>query len=121
MNAREKARDAAEGFAARLKAARRQAGLTQEGLGNLADFAPVTLSKLETGVNKPTFEIFVALAHALQVSPNYLAGWDEALPDEALGAEQRLLLNRLMLAGGRMPLDWLGLLVALAEKAPEAD
>ncbi|MFA7432186.1 MAG: helix-turn-helix transcriptional regulator [Gemmobacter sp.] len=117
MSTREKARAQAEGFAGRLKAARRQAGLTQEELSNLADLAPVTLSKLETGVNRPTFEIFIALAHALQTSPNYLTGWgDEAGQDDA-SAEKRLLINRLILVCEGLPTSWIKQITGIAEKA----
>lgn len=116
MSARDKARAQADGFAGRLKAARRQAGLTQEDLSSRADLAPVTLSKLETGVNKPTFEIFLALAHALGTSPNYLAGWDDPAP-EGTGVERRMLLNRLVLACEGLPADWLEQIAGLAERA----
>lgn len=93
--------------------------MTQEALGLRADLAPVTLSKLETGINKPTLEIFLALAHALDVSPNYLAGWQGA-ERVAASAERQLLLNRLCLASEDLPTEWLEQLVGLAETASKS-
>ncbi|MFD1940824.1 helix-turn-helix domain-containing protein [Paradevosia shaoguanensis] len=117
MTPREKSLQAAQGFAERLKAARKQAGLTQDELAAIADSSPVTLSKLETGVNSPTFEIFVALAHALNARPDYLAGWSsQSIEGEA---ERRILLNRLLLVSEGLPAEWLEELVRLAELAAE--
>lgn len=117
MGARERAKTEAGRFADRLKAARRQSGLTQEELGSLAELAPITLSKLETGVNRPTFEIFLALAHALGAPPNYLAGWDDMAGESDAAAERRLVMNRLILVCGELPVDWIEQILAIAEKA----
>lgn len=116
MDAREKSLRSAVRFAARLKAARREAGLTQEELVARADCAPITLSKLETGANKPTYEIFVALAYALDVSPNYLVGWDA--PESRGMPRNQVLLNRLTLVAEDLPDDWLEILIEIARKAP---
>lgn len=116
MTPRQKSIAAAEQLPERLKAARKNAGLTQDALVTLAECAPVTLSKLETGVNSPTFEIFVSLAYALGVSPNYLVGWQE-IGIEEVDAERRRLLNRLILSAQSLPSDWLQQLIDIADRA----
>ena len=103
------------GFGERLKAARKQAGLTQEQVASLAEFSPISLSKLETGRARPTFEVLLTLAHALQVSPDFLAGWDERRSDES-EMEKRLLINRLVLSADNLSVEWLEQLLAFSEK-----
>lgn len=116
MTPREFSRSSADLFKDRLKAARKQAGLTQDELGNEADISVVTLSKLETGVNRPTFEIFVALAHALNSSPNTLAGWPDQTNYPA-DVGRRQLLMRLAAVAEQLPDEWLSQLISLAEVA----
>lgn len=115
MSPKDRSKLAADNFASRLKAARKSAGLTQEALGALAEIAPITLSKLETGATTPTFEVLVAIAHALNAPPNYLAGWDETHDMDATGA-QRLAINQLILAARKLPTDWIGQITSIAEK-----
>lgn len=110
------AKNVDEDFKDRLKAARKQAKLTQDGLATRADISVVTLSKLETGVNKPGYEILVALANALKVSPNYLLGW-ETLDVASPEAHRRALLARLSAAAQHLSDDWLQQLVSTAELA----
>ena len=116
MTPREQSQIAAELFKDRLKAARKQAGLTQDDLVAKADISTVTLSKLETGVNKPAFEIFVSLAYALNVSPNFLVGWDDEGRAET-DAARRQLLSRLHVLIERLSDDWLEQLLSLSETA----
>jgi len=116
MTPRQHAKTAAKQLPARLKAARKRAKLTQAELVTRADFSPVALSKLETGVNRPTFENLVALAYALNISPNFLTGWEDTLSSRT-NAETRMLLNRLMLAAEHLTSDWLTQLISLAEQA----
>lgn len=110
------AKNVDEDFKDRLKAARKHAKLTQDGLATKADISVVTLSKLETGVNKPGYEILVALANALEVSPNYLLGW-ETLDASSPEAHRRALLARLSAAAQHLSDDWLQQLVSTAELA----
>lgn len=107
-------------FKQRLKAARKSSGLTQDGLAAAAGLSPVTLSKLETGVNLPTFEIFVALSKALGVRPDYLAGWD-AIDPSAGDERRRLLLEELSLAAANLPERWISQLIAVANEASSKD
>lgn len=116
MTPREKSLLAATELPNRLKAARKAAGLTQDQLVAIAECAPVTLSKLETGVNRPTFEVLVSLAYSLNASPNYLAGWEDQAAAES-DAARRQLMGRLILAAGRLDADWIRQLVEIAEKA----
>lgn len=120
MTPREKSQYAAEHFKDRLKAARKLAGLTQDDLVAKADISTVTLSKLETGVNKPAFEIFVALAYALEVSPNFLVGWNDEIRSDT-DAGRRHSLARLNAAVEGLSDDWLEQLISLAEKAGQPE
>lgn len=116
MKQTEHSRRAAELFKVRVKAARKQAKLTQDELASKADISVVTLSKLESGSNKPAFEIFVALAHALNASPSYLLGWDSDT-DMDVDANRRMLIARLGAAVHRLPEEWIEQMISLAELA----
>ncbi len=118
MTSRELALLAARDLPDRLKAARKAAGLTQDQLVAIAECAPVTLSKLETGVNRPTFEVLVSLAYSLNASPNYLTGWEDMVGSES-DAARRQLIDRLILAAGKLDADWIKQLVDIAEKASQ--
>lgn len=54
-------------FGRRLKALRREGGLTQEQLAEAAQISVDFLSLLERGVNAPSFETLEKLAEALEV------------------------------------------------------
>ena len=82
----------------------------------IAECAPVTLSKLETGVNRPTFEVLVSLGYSLNASPNYLMGWGDRVGSES-DAARRQLTDRLILAAGKLDAEWIKQLVDIAEKA----
>ncbi|MEP7452720.1 helix-turn-helix transcriptional regulator [Phyllobacterium sp. SB3] len=116
MTPKQKALQSAELFKERLKAARVMRGLTQGELATKAELSSVTISKLETGTNRPAFEIIVALSHALEIPPNFLLGWDGSFSDEVKPSQQQAI-QRLVLAAGRLEDDWLNQLIALAEKA----
>ncbi|MER2635058.1 MAG: helix-turn-helix transcriptional regulator [Rhizobiaceae bacterium] len=116
MTPRERSQAAGELFKDRLKAARKQTGLTQDELVAKADISAVTLSKLETGVNRPAFEVFVALAYALETSPNVLVGWNDT-SDLDTDANRRQLLMRLNTIANRLSDDWLEQLISISEKA----
>ncbi len=61
----------------RIKSARETAGLTQEQLGRMCHTTKQTIYKYETGIvtNIP-IDRLVSIAQALNVSAEYLAGWD---------------------------------------------
>ena len=61
-------------FPAALCALRENRGLTQHGLATLAGLPPSVISLYESGSRSPSFESFVALAGALDVSLDDLAG-----------------------------------------------
>lgn len=115
MSARRKVTSGSR-FASNLKAARKNAGLTQAQLAERAGASEITLSKLETGSARPTFRTFLALVDALDVSPDFLVGW-EAPDDKGISAEQRVLHRRLQLVTQHLPVPWLEQLIALAETA----
>ncbi|VTR90834.1 xre family transcriptional regulator : Helix-turn-helix domain protein OS=Streptomyces albulus GN=DC74_2630 PE=4 SV=1: HTH_31 [Gemmata massiliana] len=58
----------AGGFADRLKAIRKRAKMTQEGLARAANLSLSTIAKLEQGEGDPTWNTVRALARALSVS-----------------------------------------------------
>ena len=55
------------GFADRLRVLRESAGLTQAELAERAGCFPLTVSKLERGVQEPAWPLVLALANALNV------------------------------------------------------
>jgi len=59
---------AATGFALRLREIRRQRGLTQERLAQLAGLHKLAIAKLEQGVQEPTWSTVVALVDALKLN-----------------------------------------------------
>jgi len=67
-------RDVVPGFAARLKAIRESKGLSVEQLAKEADTHPQSLYKLESEVRAPSLRLAAALAVALGVSLDELAG-----------------------------------------------
>lgn len=115
MDFRNKARVVTRRFGSRLKAARRAAGMTQDQVADSIEFSPISLSKLETGASSPSFEVFVALALALDVRPDFLAEWDNS--EHPVEAERRALLDQLILAAGKLDAEWIKQLVDIAEKA----
>ena len=120
MTPQQKALRSASDFRSRLKAARKNADLTQDELVAIAGCSAVTLSKLETGVNRPTYETLVALAYALDVSPNELTGWDRG-NDTQGDASTRERVNRLTLLAAKLTPEWIDQLIAIAEKASKSD
>lgn len=120
MTPREQSQIAAKQFKDRLKAARKQARLTQDELVAMADISAVTLSKLETGVNKPAFDVFVALAYALDVSPNFLVGWYDDVKTED-NVARRQLISRLHIAIEQLSNEWLEQLLSISEMASNAE
>jgi transcriptional regulator with XRE-family HTH domain len=62
--------DQPTGFAGRLKTLRETAGWTQARLAGRAGLYPFSVAKLEQGVQEPTWPTVLALAKALDVTPN---------------------------------------------------
>jgi transcriptional regulator with XRE-family HTH domain len=81
-------------LAERIKALRRAAGLTQEGLAEKADISPEYLSRLETTRQVPSLDTVVDLAEALQTTPAALL----ADPKEEAG-DERIVRIAAMLGG----------------------
>ncbi len=59
-------------FGERLGVLRRDAGITQAGLAEAIGSAQSTVSQLEAGSRKPSYNMLQDLAKALNVSPAYL-------------------------------------------------
>lgn len=67
-----------EDIGARIKACRKNAGMTQEELGKRIGVTKATINKYETGIvlnmKRPTIE---QIAKVLGVEPGYLMGWTD--------------------------------------------
>lgn len=63
-------------FSKRLKEIRKQAGLTQQQLGDLIGVTKVSVCCYEKGTRTPTLETLVDLANVLNVEFTYLLGND---------------------------------------------
>ena len=61
-------------FDQRIRAARRQRGLSQEGLARLVDASKNSVQNWERNGTLPRCETVVAIARALDVSADYLLG-----------------------------------------------
>jgi transcriptional regulator with XRE-family HTH domain len=65
-------------FGDRLRALRRQAGLTQQALGAAAGLDSKTISRVEGGVYSPTLDRVFLIAAALGRPPVDLFAWSES-------------------------------------------
>lgn len=77
-------------FAERLEELRDERGWTQTDLAEASGLTPSAISQFESGGREPRFSSIVKLAHALEVSPAYLAGLEEY---ETEDEEMRALLR----------------------------
>ena len=73
------------GFADRLAGLRKQHGLTQQALGDVAEVHMMQIHRYESGASQPSLEVLKKLAKALRVSADQLL-FDKAErePDEEL-------------------------------------
>lgn len=118
MGIREESDRVAKELGAKIRSARKRRGLTQEQLVDLAEVSEITLSKLERGASKPTFDVLVRLSLALSVSPNELLGWRDAAIDGE-DAKRVELIDALRRESERLPLKWLETIVTLASIRPK--
>ena len=75
--------DPALAFGNVLRAARKEAGLTQEQLAHTAGVDRTSVSLFERGINQPTIRMLFKLATALGVSPSKLI----LLTEQGIGAD----------------------------------
>lgn len=61
----------------RLKAIRKQRGLTQKALGQRINKSEPTISSYESDAQIPPVEVLVSIANVLNVSLDYLVGMDQ--------------------------------------------
>jgi transcriptional regulator with XRE-family HTH domain len=82
----------------------------------VADLAvsPITLSRLEGGVTKPTFDMLLKLADALGESTDRLIGWRD--PDQQLN-DREVLLRQLDAVVADLSKEWVEALLAMATLA----
>lgn len=69
-----------DGIGKRIKDVRESKGLTQTAIGEKCGFQKSTISKIEKGIQSPSFENIVDISKALDVRPEYLLGLDN-IPD----------------------------------------
>jgi transcriptional regulator with XRE-family HTH domain len=74
MMSRQEKKEILQATAARIKALRKAAGMTQEQLSERADIATQCVSRLENGHQVPSLLTIVALANALNTTPSVLLG-----------------------------------------------
>ncbi|MGO4449891.1 helix-turn-helix domain-containing protein [Phyllobacterium sp. TAF24] len=72
----ERIRASINGLGQRIKSARLAIGYTQIQLAHVACISLSSLENFEYGHNRPSFESILALSDALNVSPNYLLGYE---------------------------------------------
>lgn len=77
-------------FSRRLRELRKEREWTQSKLARQANLTPSAISQFEGGEREPRFDSIIKLAHALEVSPSYLAGLEEY---ETTDQETRQLLR----------------------------
>jgi transcriptional regulator with XRE-family HTH domain len=81
-------------FPIRLNAIRKLRGLTQEGLGKLAELTKLQIHRYERGASQPTLDTLKRLATALNVSIDELAFEEkERGPDEELRLQFEAIQN----------------------------
>lgn len=98
--------------AARLKAARRARGLTQEKLAELSGRSVDAISGLERGLALPSFETLEQLSSVLAVPMGSF--FDEPMTN-GVGVERSALMLTLTVKAGSLSDDNLALLVGIAE------
>lgn len=59
-------------FGMRVRACRKQLGITQVKLGALIDVTPSYIGHLERGLRAPSADVLIDLCNAMKVSPEYL-------------------------------------------------
>lgn len=117
MTPKKEAESLATQFAPRLKTFRKSAGLTQEELSEKAECSAIALSKIETGVNLPSFELLIALASALDVPVSDLIG--TAKSGRSASKKQAAALVQLEEAARDLPVQWIETLINVAKQASE--
>jgi transcriptional regulator with XRE-family HTH domain len=92
-----------EWFAGRLRELREAAGLTQEQLAVRAGMAWRTITHLEGGDRKPTWETVLALCLALQVEVGEFAREPAALPEPRRGRPRKATTEDRSVSGETVP------------------
>ncbi|UAY53822.1 helix-turn-helix domain-containing protein [Arachidicoccus terrestris] len=80
-------------LAHRLSQLRKEKGLTQQALAELTGTHPNVIGKYELGLAIPSVDMAGKLAHALNVSIDYLAGNDDIIVDNRLMDKIKSLLK----------------------------
>ncbi|MCK4205967.1 helix-turn-helix transcriptional regulator [Brucella pituitosa] len=106
----------AVGFGERLKTARRQCGFTQDELASKAGLSTITLSKLESGVNKPSFDVIVALCNSLEIDPNYFFGWSMEVSHQ-ISTERRMKIQSVILNLEKLDDAWINQIITICQLA----
>lgn len=66
----------------RVKTARLEKGYSQKELGNLIGVSDATINGYEKGGRKPTLVNLIKLSELLELTPNYILGFDKLLISE---------------------------------------
>lgn len=76
-------------FGERIKALRKERGMTQKELGDLCGMADSAIRKYESGKITPKFGTTTKLAAALGVSPLFLSGYSDSVYDGGIADSER--------------------------------
>lgn len=79
-------------LAERIKERRVSLKLSQSDLARLTGFSQMQISRYEAGINDPTTKALVALAHALQTSPDWLLGFVDKVDASVLNEQEKEML-----------------------------
>lgn len=99
-------------FGRRLKALRKQRGLTQEDLADLIDRSVDAVSHIERGISLPSYETLGRLAEVLDVALTDLSDWYKVDPSQ--GDPERARLESTLIQVAKS-LDTLGLRIAVEQ------
>ena len=68
----------------RIKELRKAVRLSQESLAEKADISTQYLSRIETGQENPTLDLFIKLTEALEVEMREIFNFDHIMPDKEI-------------------------------------
>lgn len=74
-------------FNKRLREMRMKRGFTQQRLADTLDIALRSYQCYETGTRTPNYDLLIFIADTLDVSLDYLLGWDEFIQSRGVSAD----------------------------------
>lgn len=106
-------------FPERLRLARTQRDLSQDGLAQRSNLQPSAISHFETGTRKPSFDNLRKLADALEVTTDFLLGRVDEMQETAGADRIHRHLDKLTTADREFAEGMIKLLANRKEKGEE--